>query len=328
MGFYAPGEFHLPSQTNITIEPPVQFFPQNATFFNVTVLNPSYSTSNATIQHIKVETPDGKLHNTETPLLPFSLQRGASKTFQSFWNWGNYTSLAARIHVYTSDGTESGLETRLPFMNFTVIDANLDPSRSVKNFNITVQNIGSSTSVSIIKILVNGTQVSTNPMVPYILTNATDATPATFVVNQDWEPLARTRSNVTITLQTLQGYTPYLTVRTPYVPDLSVQSVDFNPTIGTNHFNVTVFNAGVLSPIDLNISEVTVSVAGSVTSIQNGTWTAYTLPPPLELTTKLKQNKSTLIVCPLDWSTYRDQVATITVVTVQGFEVSYEKLIP
>lgn len=44
MGGYAPPEFHLPSQANVTIEK-VELDVQNARFFNVTALNPSYSPS-------------------------------------------------------------------------------------------------------------------------------------------------------------------------------------------------------------------------------------------------------------------------------------------
>jgi hypothetical protein len=115
MGFYASSEFQLPDKTSVTIEN-VQFTQENATFFNVTLLNPSYSRSKATIQEIQVETEDGLLHSIVStfPQLPYELAKGEFKTFTSFWNWSDYTKQSARIIVFISEGSGAIVEAQIP----------------------------------------------------------------------------------------------------------------------------------------------------------------------------------------------------------------------
>jgi len=109
MGYYAPLEFHLPSQANITVE--------NVTFFNVTILHPSYSPStNVEIEQIMVSTSDGLLHapaSTDPPL-PYTLARGNSLTFKSSWNWTSYTAQTVNVIVMISDGSGATFPTQTP----------------------------------------------------------------------------------------------------------------------------------------------------------------------------------------------------------------------
>lgn len=318
MGYYAPSEYHLPKQANVAIEN-VYFPLGDALSFNVTVLNPSYS-SNITIEQIKVETPDGKLHDTMTPSLPTPLARSTSQTFRSFWNWGNYTGQTVRLHVFASEGLGSNVRAITPFMNFSVVSVNFDPSVSAKHFNITVQNAGSPTFVNITKILVNGVEVSTEPTLatPYGLTNASDVPPVKFMLRPPEGWAALNGSGVLIAVQTLQGYTtPYKTWTAPRVV-LSIIDVSFDAAISFDHFNITVLNTGI-SAADVDIGEVIVYVAGNLTQIQN--WTAFPSP-------KLERNIPARIFCTWDWRAYRGQEVAITVVTVQGFQVTKTTHIP
>jgi hypothetical protein len=115
IGYYVSSEYSLPSQANITIEN-VQFSPENTTLFNVTVLNPSYS-SNVTIEQIKVETiTDGNIHDVVTTMLPFKLSRGTSQTFTCIWNWGNYTGHALNVIVLLSEGSGATLKASTPII--------------------------------------------------------------------------------------------------------------------------------------------------------------------------------------------------------------------
>lgn len=115
VGFYTSSEFQLPSKTNITIEN-VHFPQENATFFNVTVLNPSYSRSKATVQQIQVQTEDGLLHNivSTVPQLPKELAIGESKTFNTFWNWSDYTNQRIKVMVFISEGSGATTEAQIP----------------------------------------------------------------------------------------------------------------------------------------------------------------------------------------------------------------------
>ncbi len=98
MGFYSPIEFSLPNQPSLTIEN-VQFYPEQPTLFNMTVLNPSYSPSDAKIEQINVHTTDGKFHSvasTSPTLSSLSIAPGKSETITSYWNWANYTDQKSR----------------------------------------------------------------------------------------------------------------------------------------------------------------------------------------------------------------------------------------
>jgi len=321
MGFYAPREFNLPSQTNITIED-VKFFTENATFFNVTVLNPSYSPSTTTIEQIKIETSDGKLHDTMTPSLPIPLARGTSQTFQSFWNWGNYTGQTVRLHAFVSGGLGSNVRASTPFMNFSVVSVNLNPSVSAKHFNITVQNAGSSTPVNITRILVDGANVLTVPTLvsPYGLDNSSTSPPVTFMVNQTWIDLQG--KNVAVAVQTIQGYTAFKTENAPLV-SLGLTSLVFDKN-NTSRFTVMVVNNHTLTqPAYVTINEVEIAAywgngtLDKVVVLNSTKWVAI---PSQNI--DLNILFATSVVCSWDWSEYLGKGATVTVTvrTIQGFQ--------
>jgi len=311
MGFYSPQEFHLPSRANVTIEK-VEFNVENATFFNVTLLNPSYSPSLVRIEQILMSTSNGLLlEATETvPSLPHELAPGSSQTFQAYLNWGNYTGQIVNVIALVADGSGATFQKRTPFMNLTVASIDFNPGVSVTYFNVAVQSMGSPTYVNITKIFMNGEDVSalvTPALAPYALNpNRT----VTFTVGRNWTDLQD--ADVTVAVQTLQGYTAYQTVRTPPHVVFSIVDVNFNETISTSHFNITILNS-IFSPTSIDLSEVTVYIAGNVTNIQN--WTAYPSP-------KLEPGVPIVVVCPWDWSGYRTQVVTIEAFTVQGFQAT------
>jgi len=113
MAYYAPLEFHLPTQSSITIED-VGFPTENTAFFDVALLNPSYSPSNVTVEQIKVSTNDGLLHNVTStlPSLPSVLAPGISQTFRAYWDWGNYKGQTVYIIALVSGGSGPTFQTR------------------------------------------------------------------------------------------------------------------------------------------------------------------------------------------------------------------------
>lgn len=323
VGFYAPGEFNLPTKPNIAVEGLPEFFAENATFFNVTVLNPSYSTSDVTIEKVKIETADGKLHDAITPYPSQTLiPTGGSRTFKALWNWGNYTGQTLRVHVIPSEGVGSNIEAATPFMNFTFPNIDFDPSLTVEHFNITVRNAGSSAVVNMINITVDGEEVSTEPSLTTIagLTNASDGTPVELELKRNWVDLQG--KDVTLAVQTLQGYTFYKTIRSPGPVTLSIdrQLVVFNSTY-TDHFNMSIINERSVAG-HVNITEVSVdvfvngaldrTVSLNSTSLDAHPSATIDLSVPLGITR---------LTCRWDWQDYlgRGATATITVRTLQGF---------
>lgn len=315
LGFYASNEYRVPNRNTVVLQS-VDFFTENATFFNATVFNPTFSPSAVTVQKIEVVTPDNKVHSTLTPFLPLSLTVGASKTLQCFWNWGNYTGQSVRVDVLAVDGLGSNLEAGTPSMNLSILSVNFHPSVTAHNFTVSIRNSGSRIPVDVKSILVNGFESLTDPSLsqPLALTNATDAAPVNLTVRRDWVDFQG--QSVTVSVETLQGYTAYKTVTPPAVTSAISINAIFNVT-NTNQFNVAIFNA--FSGATLDVNEVTVSIGGNITVIQN--WTAYP-------SAKLEPLKRISIVCNWDWSSYRGQSVVVTVGTVQGFQMAKQVTTP
>jgi len=310
MGFYAPGEFNLPSRTNAVIES-VYFPPENATFFNVTVLNPSYSPSDAAIKEIKTATVDGKVHiaTSSSPSLPFPLAPGKSATIKSLWNWGNYTGQIVDVYVVVAEGSGPVMQTKLSFMNFSVTSVNFNPSISVNHFNITVQNTNSSVPVDVTGILVNGVKVPTVPSLvsPYQLTNASSAPPASFMLMKNWTDLQG--KSVRIQVQTLQGFSAYRERTAPSPMILEITEVNFNVN-STDRFRLTVQNSPTSPRYSVDINQTKLSVDSQAILVN-------TTSPSLPQT--LPWNSSVNLTVFWNWASFEGKNMTITVLTRQGF---------
>lgn len=313
MGFYAPSEYRLSSQGNITIEN-VEFYPENATFFNVTLLSPSYSPSTVMIGEIIVSTNDGLLHiATKTiPQLPYDLAPGTSQTLQAYWNWANYTGQIVDVIVLVSEGESGATSLKLtPFMNLEITSVNFDPAVSETNFTVTVQSMRSEAFMNITRITLDGENVAVSPLLPYTLGNAS----VTFTLAKAWSDLQGT--NASVKVETLQGFSAYKIQSVPEV--LKVSNIVFNVT-DTSSFNLTVQNVA-MPQTTLNITQIQVYIQGETVTIENATPSLpYILQPDSQIPLK----------CAWNWSSYQGQsaIATITVSTQQGFSRSAEATIP
>jgi len=117
MGYYASKEYKLPEKPTLSIEA-VEFSAQNTTFFDIVILNPSYSPSSVNIDQIVILTEDGVLHSIEvSPNLPFSLKVGGSETFKGLWNWANYTGQITKVIVFVADGSGPTAQVPLPTLD-------------------------------------------------------------------------------------------------------------------------------------------------------------------------------------------------------------------
>lgn len=313
MGPYAPGEFSLPNQQSLTIEN-IKFFPEYPDFFNMTVLNPSYSPSNAKIEQINVHTSDDKIHAitmTSPELYSLSIAPGESETIKSYWNWANYTDQKVDVYVILAEGSGPAVEVKTAFMNLTVANIVFEPSITSTRFNITVESRGSPVSVDIDNITVNGANVTdTTPALPYkIDPNAT----VTFTLSRDWADLQNT--TVTIAIKTTQGYIALKSITAPQAKPIISNVVFFNMTTSF-FFNITIQNSAV-PPVKLDIDSIGIYVEGQNITIENGS-----VSPALPQT--LDPSSTRLLACTWDWSPFAGKSATITVYTAQGFKASTE----
>lgn len=329
IGYYAPSEFRVPDKPTISVQS-VVFDPQNTRFFDVTVLNPSYSQSDVNITRIEARTTDDNMVHVVTesqPSIPFTLARGQFQTFRATWDWGNYTGIKlpytdrpVEIRVFLQDGRGEILELKRPLVRLIITGLEFNQSISVEYFYIEVQNLGSSqTYVNITAFSLEGTQIAPDKVTPSLpLTLNPSDSPLRFQCFFNWT--AFMGKAITIGVSTLQGYIASRTLILPQPVILNIPQVTFNATISTQQFNITVVNA-VNSSTYVDINRITVAV--NQQNPINITWTAYP-------SSRLETNSSIIIVCDWDWSSYKGQSATVavTVYTSQGFVVSKETGIP
>ena len=329
MGYYAPSEFRIPEKSFITIQN-VEFSKQDTHFFDVTILNPSYSPSNVSITRIEARSTDDNIVHVITdtvPPIPYLLQKGHSQTFRATWNWANYTGIRlpytgrpVEIRVFLTDGRGGILELKKPLTRLIMTELGFNQSISVNHFNVTIQNLASSeTHVNITTFVIEGNRVPTDkvtPRLPYTLNPGDN--PVQFQCFYNWTGLMG--QGATIGVDTYEGYIAQETVPLPRPVILNVSRTVFNATISTQQFNITVTNHANSSTY-VGINRITVAVSQQA-PINITQWTA------LQSAT-LGTNESVLIVCTgWDWSTYTGQPVKITVYTTQGFIISKETQIP
>ncbi len=189
-GYYQSIGFQILETATVTITN-VAFDPQDPTFFNLTILNPSFSPSSASVTQIMTSTENNVLHDVTTviPSLPVALSISESKTFKCIWNWTDYTGQDIKVHVFIADGTGSNLEKSVPLVKLTITDVVFNSTISLTNFNVTVQNsVSSAIDVDVARITVSVNETTheinvTNPALPYVLSkNST----ITFMCSWNW----------------------------------------------------------------------------------------------------------------------------------------------
>ena len=315
IGYYESLKIKTASALSITN---ASFDPQHADFFRVTILHPTYSnlTEPAEITQITVLTlRDGVTHNVTdvSPSLEEAgkLKRGESKIFRCTWNWGNYSGETIRITASVAQGSGGTREFKMPFVSLEISDVRFNPAISVSHFNMTVKNsVSSVTYVNVTGITVDAKGVaSVSPKLPYTL-HPNDSVP--LMCSWDWTDYQG--ENVTITVDTLQGYAAYYPKppeRTTLPPPTNIQITDvLFDAANMTRFNVTVQNSKD-SPTYVNITRVDVTV-------ENETFSDIDIIPP-DIPYTLHPGANVTFTCAWNWTDYREKNATILIHTLQDF---------
>jgi len=321
MGYVITLGIRVPEKSALAITN-TAFNPQNTSYFDVTILNPSYSPE-ASITQIATSTEDGVLHTlAETyPSLSYRLSKAEEKTFRCIWDWANYTGETVKIIASVADGSGSTFEAETPLVALSIIDVSFDSTISVTHFNMTVQNRPESvTHVNITGITVDAEEVT--PSVPEVFPSLGPNDSVHFTCSWDWTDYQG--KNVTVAVKTLQGYVAYYpeppecaALPSPVV--LTITDALFEVT-NTTSFNVTVrYSEGF--PEYVNVTRISVT-------LENGTEENITESvPPLPYA--LNRSSSETFLCSWNWTEQRDKTVTIIVYTVQGFVAPpYTKVTP
>lgn len=326
VGYYENLKIRVPETPTIAITD-VSFNDNDTSFFEVTVLNPTYSASDepANVMGFAVSTKNGLLYNvTEVdPGIPLPLNIGESETFTCYWNWANYTGETVKIIALTAEESSGAtLQKETPLVRLLITEVDFDPTVSVTRFNMTVKNSNSSvTHINVTQIVLTSENVTvhvgnlTTPSLPYRL-DPNDSV----LFRCDWNWTDYQNKNITIVAHTSQGYrSQSYKVATPKPTVFGITDVLFS-IANTTYFNVTVQNFEV-SPLSSYVNITKISVV-----MENGTTRDITeVYPPLTPPPALYQNDSVTFRCSWNWTEYLGKNVTVIVNTVQNYTASYNE---
>ncbi len=322
MGYFITLESVIPEKTTVSIAN-VTFPAQNTSYFSVTLLNPSYSPTEAYVTEIVASTGKDIYNVTEVrPLLPYRLPKGEEETFECVWNWANYTGETIKIIAFIAEGSGPTFKSEAPLVDLMITDLSFNSTIGVTHFNMTVQNSASSvTHVNITEINVATETLKPEEIVPSLPIRLDPDSSVTLMCSWNWTNYQNT--SVTVGVHTLQGYIKHTTKLTPPPVTLEVTEVDFDVANSTL-FDVTVRNNGA-SPTYLNVTRITLTIENETVrewTMENGTEVDPNIPYTLD------KNSSETFTCPWNWTEQRDKNVTVTVYTLQGFTAQYSQVTP
>lgn len=314
--FTIPQYTDIPQGTTLAITG-VYFDIQNAASFKVGVLNPSYSSSNATIASIAVSVGgESTLYNiTETePSIENGtvLQKGQSINITcskvrengTDISWGRfageYAGRSIVVSVFSSDSPAANKELTLPFVKLYVSSTSFNPRVSFKNFSITLAMDGSSEiNLTASEILVPGIDdaLMKAPGLPFKITK--DG--VRFDFSGTWQGLKKT----VLLISTSEGYSfaQELELQQAYP---RIQNATFNEDY-TDHFNVTIFNFAETDTY-VNITRITCTPENGTAVVNN-----YT-------SVGLVTNQSLVLKFDWDWKETRGKKISVVAYLLQDVE--------
>ena len=308
----------IPEKTTVTITD-VYFDKENARSFEISLLNPSYSPTNATVTRIALSLKGGPelydVVSTEPSIENgIVIQKGETLNVTCLKaqrdnvdiSWGRLAGEFAgeniTVHVFSPDSPAANIEASVPFVKLHITDTDFDPKVSFSRFNITIRNdVNSETNLTINEIMVGGIgsmKDDVSPTLPIVITGGESVY---FACNGSWNNLMTTA----LTVSTEEGYVFYQELELPKVYT-TIQNVIFNED-DIHHFNVTVFN----SAESANYVNVT-KIAGT---LENGTTIERNY-----LSVGIAQNSTHTFKFDWNWKEYREKRINVTTFFLQDFQ--------
>ncbi len=266
----------IPEKTTVTITD-VYFNRENARSFKITLLNPSYSPTNATITRIalslKGESQLYDIVETEPSIENgIIIQKGETVNITCFKaqrdsayvSWGRLAGEFAgeniTVHVFSTDSPAANIEVTLPFVKLHVTDTDFDSKVSFNRFNITTMNdVNSEINLTINEIMVGGVDLDgMSPGLPQVIAGGESVH---FNCTGSWRNLIKTALSVS----TEEGYVFSQELELPMV-HTAIQNVLFNEN--TAYFNVTVSNSAD-SANYVNVTKITCTLENGTIVQQN-----------------------------------------------------------
>jgi len=287
------------------------------TYFNVTILNPSYSISDVNITAFRLSV-EGKneVYNitaTDPEPLPFLLRRGTEHTFKCKKNWSNFAGETVRIEpVAANTSTKSYLYTT-PRVKLTLTPY-FDATKSVEYFDLAIENSASITNITLSEIMLFDASISKNvtPSLPYPLS------PNLYrVFRCDWNWESLKKQNVTITVKSSEGYETNYTTNKLLGAILDIQEVKFDYGDVT-YFNLTISNSED-STASATINRINLTLQDETTVVINKTI------PPINVQSVFNMilpNETTTFKCLWNWTQHRNETLTVNAYALEDFTIA------
>jgi hypothetical protein len=321
IGYYISLDVNVPENTTLSIID-VSLNMQNAETFNITILNPTYSPTEAKITEISVATQDNEIHKilNVDPQLPYELDKGQEETFNCNWNWGDYTSETLKVIVLVEDGSGAVYEIETAAVGLEISSA-IFTTADTQHFNVTIKNPEASASdLNVTKITVtmeNGTDFDvreTTPSIPKLLLTGTSTT---FVCSWNWTYYRG--MNATINVYTSEGYAFHRTETTPKPAQLSITDAAFDTSTPT-YFNITVKNSeNSIASANLTVVEI---------MFEDYTTEEVSVESPPELPYTLPIGDTVTLKCLWNWSDHRGETIGIYVKTPEEYLGYIQQALP
>jgi PKD repeat protein len=304
----------------------VTFPMENSTFFNVTILNPSFSKADAYITGIAlittvngVETVDPVQPDAVAPAIPYLLSKGDEETFRCHKMWGHLAGETLNVAVFLETDSGAVFTSVTRRVALEIVRAEFHVAATIRRFNVTVRNsVDSLTPLNVSEIWFDTSEI---PIQNVTIADETATLPYQLLPGENqtftlfwnlWETGALGFAH-NITVNTLQGYSAVIKTQV-LPPEIMLDVSDSIFAVPhTDHFNVSVENPLIPGAYPVNISRVTVTIgASTVDNITIAPGSDRMIPPGTIRT----------LQCLWSWEAFKGQNATLTVYTSQGFRVS------
>ena len=296
----------------------------NVNQFTISVLNPSYSPTDATISRIAIslkgETQLYDVIGTEPPIengitVPIGESKNITcttikkdnatvKLGELIGSFG-FAGKPIIVHIFSSDSAAANIETTLPFVQIDM-NVNFNPTVSVKKLNVTMTNDQqSAVNVTIKDVEIWGViDVKVDPNVREQPITIPKGESRDFRFNINWSGVS---AAVPLIVYTEQGYIFRKELQLRGF-STSIKSVNFDKE-DTSHFNITILNSDA-SASYVNITKIRCKLDNETYFDQE-----FNLIGVMPNTTRT-------FMFNWDWKEYRNRNVTVVAYFLQDFETS------
>lgn len=336
IAYYVEVGFNVPENTTAITITDVYINPEDATSFRITILNPSFSVSDATVTKIAVSVANDtvlyEVVETDPPIgdglvVPkgeaINITCSALEVNEKRIRWGEFAYMFADqpiiIHVFSEDSSSTNKMERLPYVKLEVTPKF---GENFSNFTIELKNDeDSETALTINSVELSRVKGSRFTYFLYLdripIETTAPELPITLERNEskvltcklNWYGINET----SISISTEQGYKIYVENLTLPQIYFEIKNVTFDPDY-TDQFNITMIN--------YQDSSGTTIIKRIEIATEEGNITSFNITMPL--LPGMEWN----YLCTWNWKNYRGKELNVTVFLKEGINQSFQVTTP